>query len=209
MDARAILLALATGMLAYGLYTLVWWRRASGMAEGAWYAAQSRRMLGSARWLGFRAVALFVGGGGILLWMAFSPMEQAPAEPAVFPAAVTRLPPTDVAPTLWLQATVMATLSAPADDERSPAADATGDGQPFLVPIPTLVLSSGAVVTNTGGGGLWLRDAPSGNNLLLLPEGGVVFVRGGLLEVDGLLWQQVEDTEGRQGWVAADYLLYR
>lgn len=209
MDAHAILLALVIGMLSYGVYTLVWWRRASGMAEGAWYAAQSRRMLGSARWLGFRAVALLVGGGGILLWMAFNPMEQDPAEPAVLPATVTRPPPTDVAPTLWLQATVMATPAAPADDERSPAADATGEGEPFLVPIPTLVLGSGAVVTNTGGGGLWLRDAPFGNNVVLLPEGGAVFVRGGLLEVNGLLWQQVEDTEGRQGWVAADYLLYR
>jgi hypothetical protein len=209
MDAHAILLALVIGMLTYGLYTLVCWRRASGMAEGAWYAAQSRRMLGSARWLGFRAVALFVGGGGILLWRAFNPMEQAPAEPAVLPATVTQPPPTDVAPTLWLQATVMATPDAPAEDERSAAADAIGEGEPFLVPIPTLVLSSGAVVSNTGGGGLWLRDAPFGNNVVLLPEGAAVFIRGGLLEVDGLLWQQVEDTEGRQGWVAADYLLYR
>lgn len=209
MDGHVILLALAIGMLTYGLYTLVWWRRESGMAEGAWYAAQSRRMLGSARWLGFRAVALIVGGGGILLWLAFNPMEQAPAEPTDLPATVTRPPRSDVAPTLGLQATVVATPDAPADDERSPTADAAGDGEPFLVPIPTLVLSSGAVVTNTGGAGLWLRDAPFGNNLVLLPEGGVVFIRGGLLEVDGLLWQQVEDTEGHQGWAAADYLLYR
>lgn len=209
MDAHAILLALVIGMLTYGLYTLMAWRRATGMAEGAWYAAQSRRMLGSARRLGLLAVALFVGGGGILLWMAFNPMEQAPAEPAVLPATVTRPPLADVAPTMGLQATVMATPAAPADGERSPAADATGEGEPFLVPIPTLVLSSGAIVTHTGGGGLWLRDAPFGNNVVLLPEGGAVFIRGGLLEVEGLLWQQVEDPEGRQGWVAADYLLYR
>jgi hypothetical protein len=72
-----------------------------------------------------------------------------------------------------------------------------------------LVLGSEGVITNTGGGGLWMRDAPYGNGLVLLPEGSTIFVRGGLVEVDGLLWQGVTDADGREGWVAADYLLYR
>jgi hypothetical protein len=44
---------------------------------------------------------------------------------------------------------------------------------------------------------------------MLLPEGSAVYVRGGLMEVDGIMWQNVVEPEGRAGWVAADYLIYR
>jgi len=29
------------------------------------------------------------------------------------------------------------------------------------------------------------------------------------VDVEGLLWQSVVDADGHEGWVAADYLLYR
>lgn len=78
-----------------------------------------------------------------------------------------------------------------------------------LVPIPTIPLTSQGVITRTDGGGLWLRDQPFGNGLILLPEGSTVFVRGGLMEVNGIMWQAVVDPDGREGWVAADFLIYR
>jgi len=198
MESHKSILIVALGVVAFGLYTLLRSLQVARAAEDAWYSFEGRGMKGSARNLGFQAIVLLIAGLSILLWTALNLPEQVQTEPTPFLTATTQPFPTSAAsPTIEITPT-LATTGTPAAGE--------GDER-ILVPIPTPVLGAEAVVADTGGGGLWLRDAPFGNGLALLPEGTIVFVRGGLLEVEGLLWQQVMDAEGREGWVAADYLL--
>jgi hypothetical protein len=209
LESYEILLVLALGMVAYALFTLVRGWRVTRAARSAWYSIESLRMRNRGINWGMQAVVLFAVGAGLLIWIALSLQEPAPTElspsptftPWPTPGSAVTSPTTEISATTTL--TVPATVQSPrtrADDE--------AEGQ-TLVPIPTPALGSQAVVTNTGGGGLWMRDAPYGNGLVLLAEGASVSVLGGLVEVDGLLWQSVADVEGREGWVAADYLSYR
>ena len=204
VESYGILLVLAVGINLYGVYMLIRAWRASRAAESAWYAVENRQIKGrSANW-GLQAVVLLIVGALLLIWIALKLQNPPPAEPPLPPRLTTAPTPSEVVPLRTSEATateastveLTATLSLEASVQT-------------LIPIPTLVLGSQAVITNTGGGGLWMRDAPYGNGLILLPEGVTIFVRGGLVEVEGLLWQSVSDAEGREGWVAADYLLYR
>ena len=204
VESYGILLVLAVGIMLYGVYMLIRAWRTSRAAESAWYAVENRQIKGrSANW-GLQAVVLLIVGALLLIWIALKLQNPPPAEPPLPPRLTTAPTPSEVVPLRTSEATateastveLTATLSLEASVQT-------------LIPIPTLVLDSQAVITNTGGGGLWMRDAPYGNGLILLPEGATLFVRGGLVEVEGLLWQSVSDAEGREGWVAADYLLYR
>jgi hypothetical protein len=207
MEFYAILSVLAAGFVLFGVYVLLEARRASRESEGAWYSIAQRDMRRRSLLLSLQAAALLLAGAGLLLWLlvelptaAVSEEELAVPTPSMipsFPATPTRELPVEstevVTPTLRPALTATA-----ADENETP-----------LVPIPTIPLTSEAVITKTNGGGLWLRDEPFGNGLVLLPEGSTVFVRGGLMEVSGVMWQAVVDPEGREGWVAADYLIYR
>jgi hypothetical protein len=188
-------------MVVFGLTMLVRAWRVSRAAERAWYSIESQQMKSTSMNWGLQAVVLFSAGAILLIWIALNLGQSPEAEPIVTPTSLvstgTLVPLTPEAPSTETP-TVTATL--PPSPE---------DGVQTLIPVPTLVLGSQAVISNTGGGGLWMRDAPFGNGLILLPEGGVVSVRGGLVEVEGLLWQGVMDADGREGWVAADYLIYR
>ncbi len=204
MESYVLHLVLALGMAAYGLYTLIRAWRLYRASESAWYSIEGRRMRStSLRW-GLQAFVLIAAGASLLIWIALSLGRPDTAELA--PSATVTVTPSPVAatsgPASEATPTVVPTPSTRV--ELSPES-----GLSTLIPIPTVDLGIQAVVTNTGGGGLWLRDAPFGNGLVLLPEGAVVSVRGGLVEVEGLMWQSVSDADGRDGWVAADYLVYR
>jgi hypothetical protein len=128
--------------------------------------------------------------------------EEEPGVPA--PSLAPKSPeaplePLSAEPTAVLTPTLQPALTATVVDE----------SETPLVPIPTIPLTSQAIITRTDGGGLWLRDQPFGTGLILLPEGSTLFVRGGLMEVNGIMWQAVVDPDGREGWVAADFLIYR
>ncbi|RMF32117.1 MAG: SH3 domain-containing protein, partial [Chloroflexi bacterium] len=74
---------------------------------------------------------------------------------------------------------------------------------PTVTPTPTPAL---AVVTGTGGRGLRLRWQPGGPVAGVLAEGAQVELLGRSQEVEGELWVQVRDDQGRIGWVVARYL---
>jgi hypothetical protein len=203
VESYNILIVLALGMVAFGLYTLVRAWRVSRTAERAWYSIESQRMKKVSLNWGLQAVVLFIAGASLLIWIALDLEKMALIEPTLTPTLTVRPSPTLTSPLPIIKATVTTTPTALATTEPS-----SGLAVQTLVPVPTLVLGSQAVITNTSEG-LWMRDAPFGNGLTLLPEGTVVFVQGGLVEVDGLLWQKVSDADDRVGWVAADYLIYR
>lgn len=207
MEFYAILSILAAGFVVFGIYVLFRARHVSRASQGAWYSVIQRDMGRKALWLNLQAAALLLVGAGLLVWLlielpgaAVTDGDLAPAAPPEtleVPSAPTGQPP--VEPSQVVTATISPALTPSAVDENETP----------LVAIPTVPLTSQAIITNTDGGGLWLRDAPFGNGLILLPEGSTVFVRGGLMEVDGILWQAVIEPEGREGWVAADFLIYR
>lgn len=207
MEFYAILSVLAAGFVLFGVYVLMQARRASRESDGAWYSIARRDTSRRALLLNLQAAALLLAGAGLLLWLLVElPKAALREEELAIPETSPTLPSPEVpteqplvestkvlTPTLRLTQTPLAI-----DASETP-----------LVPIPTIPLTSEAVITNTNGGGLWLRDEPFGNGLILLPEGSTVFVRGGLMEVSGMMWQAVVDPAGREGWVAADYLIYR
>jgi hypothetical protein len=78
---------------------------------------------------------------------------------------------------------------------------------PTAVPTATETLPT-ARITNTGGAGANIRNAPGlgGTILVVLPENTSVFLLVGQQEVDGFNWQQIEMEDTREGWVVATYL---
>lgn len=81
-----------------------------------------------------------------------------------------------------------------------------------LPPLPTAIPATAtpdrphAVVTNTQGIGLTVRDAPGGAEVGIYPDGTVLT----LLEAEprqhnGYQWYQVRTPDGRTGWAADDY----
>jgi hypothetical protein len=61
-------------------------------------------------------------------------------------------------------------------------------------------------VANTGGQGLTMRRSPGGDAVAVLPDGTVLTTTGEEQPSNGRQWRQVRDAQGREGWVAADFL---
>jgi uncharacterized membrane protein len=72
---------------------------------------------------------------------------------------------------------------------------------PSATPTPAI-----GVVYGTGGLGVVIRDAPSGNRIGGLLDGDKVEIVGGPLEVDGLIWYQVITEEGESAWMTGTYM---
>jgi hypothetical protein len=138
------------------------------------------------------AAAAAAALGLIILWIGWNPAAAPPpAEPtpAVQPAdSPTPAPPPS--PTSTPSATV-----APSET-RAPSATPTPTMQPVL-----------AVVTGTGGQGVYLRDAPglAGKKIASLAEGDVVEILGPPVEADGTRWIPVRTAAGVTGWMALEF----
>lgn len=75
-------------------------------------------------------------------------------------------------------------------------------------PTPTPLICR-AVVTDTGGNGLTLRERPGGAEVDILAESSLVqlILEEGEQEANGLIWVKVRAVIGAQdGWVALDFL---
>lgn len=208
MQAYSVPIALALILLAYGIYLAARAISTNRAAGGAWFDIEGKQKKRQAHNLGLQAVVLLICGLLVLLWVALRLTETAVADASLPPEET----PAAVSPTAPLPPTVGGTATPPSAPTPTPGdpvdGAATEDGE-LIVTIPPPFLASEAFVANTDGKGLWMRNAPFGDYMVLLPEDSVVYVRGGLIEVEGVLWQSVADPEGREGWVSADYLLYR
>jgi hypothetical protein len=79
-----------------------------------------------------------------------------------------------------------------------------------LAPTPTVTPSlAKGVVANAGDPGVRLRETPGGNEIDFLKDGTVLelFSEPQVKTGDGITWQKVRDSQGRVGWVAADYIV--
>lgn len=117
----------------------------------------------------------------------------------------TPLPPSTDVPTAVLSATATPTLSIPtvAATPTSPLPTPTAT----LQPTPTFTPAPQTATVNSEVG-VWLRAAPSveSEQLEWLLNGTEVIVLPGRETADDLEWQQVQLTNGTQGWVAAEFL---
>jgi hypothetical protein len=79
--------------------------------------------------------------------------------------------------------------------------------QPTETATPTVCRG---VVEGTGGNGLRMRDAPNGEELVVLPDGTLLTVlEDAPTEADGVIWRKVRAVGGEEGWVAEDFLTIR
>jgi hypothetical protein len=76
------------------------------------------------------------------------------------------------------------------------------------IPTPAPPAPRPVYVANTGGDGASLRKTPDpeGERIDVLHDGTALTPLGPEQQAGGRTWRQVRDTEGREGWVAADFL---
>ena len=119
---------------------------------------------------------------------AVSPITSPTTTPTLAPLATIELGETATATTVAAPPTFTPAPAAPTDT-------------PTAVPV-TAVVSSGV--------GVWLRAEPStsGEQLEWLLDGTVVTLLAGLQQADDFEWQQVLTSEGIEGWVATDFIVY-
>ncbi len=77
---------------------------------------------------------------------------------------------------------------------------------PTQTHTPTPVL---AYVANTGGSGVYLRDAAAGRIIGSLPEGAPVLILYQRETLNRLEWIEIQDSLGRTGWLVAQFLVIR
>lgn len=95
---------------------------------------------------------------------------------------------------------------------RAPTSTPTITQTPTTTPTPTATFTPTpilAYIANTGGLGIYLRDAPAGKIVTALPEGSTVQILYERQEVNGLDWIQVRDLFGRIGWIPANFLIIK
>lgn len=118
--------------------------------------------------------------------------SSAIANPPPTPTPTATLTPTSPPPTLGPSPTPTPLLPT-----------ATSTAAPSPTPPPQT-----ATVTGAGTLGLRLREAPNGNLIDYLSDGTVVTLlpEASVRTDDGIEWRKVIDPQGREGWVAVQYL---
>lgn len=86
----------------------------------------------------------------------------------------------------------------------TPTATPTPTATATFTPTPVL-----AYIANTGGTGVYLRDAPAGMIIGSLPEGAAVEILYQREMVNNLEWIQVRDLFGRIGWVPVPFVVIK
>lgn len=101
-----------------------------------------------------------------------------------------------------------AITSTPLLEQFPPTASPTSlTPQPTETATPTVCRG---VVEGTGGNGLRMRDAPNGEELVVLADGTLLTVlEDAPTEAGGVIWRKVRAVGGEEGWVAEDFLTIR
>lgn len=82
-----------------------------------------------------------------------------------------------------------------------------------LTPAPTATATPTvcrAVVEGSGGNGIYLRDAPQGAEIVILPEGTLLTVlEDDPVQAGDFVWRRVRAVGGEEGWAADAFLTIR
>lgn len=98
-------------------------------------------------------------------------------------------------------------------NSKTPATDVVAPTtlpQATMLPTMTMAISTAQVrVSGTGAAGLFLRKAPSRSAEVLktLPDGTTLQIVGANKTVDDVVWRNVRDSNGVEGWVSAGYVV--
>ncbi len=81
--------------------------------------------------------------------------------------------------------------------------------QATLYPTMTVAAGEQVRVSGTGASGLFLRKDPgkTAEKVKTLPEGAVLDIIGANKTVDDIVWRNVRDAAGSEGWVAASFVV--
>jgi uncharacterized hydrophobic protein (TIGR00271 family) len=123
----------------------------------------------------------------------FTPTATLGPNPTPIPITPTRTPAPPT-PTFTITPTVTPTFSA------TPTFTST----PTFTPTPVL-----AYIANTGGLGIYLREAPAGKIISALPEGAAVQILYQRELVNNLEWIQVRDIFERIGWIPLQFVVIK
>lgn len=161
--------------------------------------------------VGSALLALVVVGG--VLTLAGFRLTREPPTPVAASAVAERVAsapvgtPTRVAmmPTTFASAIVAVSPTATATPMPVPTATAVG-----TVIVSTALANNRYVVTNTGGVGVVLREAPNPTApvIVLIMEGEEVFVTAPPIDASGFVWFPVQ-RQGRAGFIRSEYLATR
>lgn len=125
----------------------------------------------------------------------------------VDPASTPSPPPPSTTPAVGREADLSAPLSPLEAQPRTPFSTESFSEKPQHTPTaaPTAI----ALVANTNGAGVNVRASPGldGPIVTALAEGARVTLLGGEEQADGFTWQEVQMEDGRQGWIASNFLL--
>lgn len=91
----------------------------------------------------------------------------------------------------------------------TPSPTSTPSPTPTVTPTPTLTptpIEGETAVIDVGGGTVWLRRSPDGQNLLILNNADTVILLPGHANRAGILWQEVSTVQGDVGWIQAEFL---
>ncbi len=123
------------------------------------------------------------------------------------PPTFTPTPTTTSTPTEGPSPTPTNTPTATPTSTPSPSPTATPTDTPTLTPTPTFTPTPAlAQARNAYLPGLRLRQSPGGPVIATLRDGEQLEVLYGMQVIDGLVWVEVRDPEGRVGWIPALYL---
>jgi len=195
-----IILGLAVIMFGLAAYTFWASQTASQNLRGALFTTERQMADVRTRQLRSRTVG-FLGAGGLLLVIsAIAAMLPAPV-PAPTPTPTSALKSTPPAPTRTHTPTQAATST-------TLPASPTPTSAPAITPTVTVTAPVTATVSGTNGLGLRLRQEPNGADIAYLPDGSVIELLSDptVTTNDGVVWQKVRDSQGREGWVAAAFL---
>jgi len=104
-------------------------------------------------------------------------------------------------PTMTSTATPTATFTPTPTMTSTPTASPTHTATPTSTPTPAIVKAFQTAIP-----GLRLRQYPDGPEIGLVRSGQMLIVLYGERTVDGLVWVEVQDAEGRIGWIPKIYL---
>lgn len=128
-----------------------------------------------------------------------------PVTPAPTPTSTLRASQINVTPAVITPANPSTVVM------QTPAPSPTVAPTPVVLPTPTTGQPrKTAIVSGAGDNQLKLRREPAttADIIAQYPDGTVLEVMEGQQTNQGIVWQQVRDAQGNEGWVANQYLVY-
>ena len=91
----------------------------------------------------------------------------------------------------------------------TPSPTQTPTVTPTVTPTPTLTptpIEGETAVVDLGGGTIWLRSTPDGQEILIINSGDIVILRDSYANRTGHFWQEVSTVNGDVGWLPVEFL---